>query len=184
MKTTVFTIVPNKVSSAVLQYMQTSATETAYILLVFSLQFHEFVAQGMQHQAIFGDLNTMGHGIARFSPNFCTDKMRFWSLGQSEAVFWDRNIFQVQHASTAPAQQSGQTSANGTPPAMPGSSANTQAADASLTLPPILIIGHHGQHRQTLKLNHVMLCTQPLSNGHLLLQPLLHSQLTSSTICS
>lgn len=66
----------------------------------------------MQHQAIFGDLNTMGHGIARFSPKFCTDKMRFWSLGQSEAVFWDRNIFQVQDSGTAFAQQSGQTSAD------------------------------------------------------------------------
>ena len=36
----------------------------------------------------------MGHGIARFSPNFCCDKMRFWSIGQSEAAVWDDLIFQ------------------------------------------------------------------------------------------
>lgn len=61
-------------------------------------------SQGMQHQAIFGDLNTMAHGIARFSPKFCTDKMRFWSLGQSEAVFWDYNVFQVMDPLTSPTQ--------------------------------------------------------------------------------
>ena len=67
----------------------------------------------------------MGHGIARFSPKFCTDKMRFWSLGQSEAVFWHRNIFQVQDMSTASAQQS--ASVDATLPAVADGSANGQA---------------------------------------------------------
>ena len=33
--------------------------------------------RGLQQQAILGDLNTMAHGIARFSPNHCNDHMRF-----------------------------------------------------------------------------------------------------------
>lgn len=54
----------------------------------------------------------MGHGIARFSPKFCTDKMRFWSLGQAEAVFWDRNVFQVLDTGTASTQDGKQSSAD------------------------------------------------------------------------
>ena len=42
---------------------------------------------------ILGDLNTMGHGIARFSPNFCCDKMRFWSIGRTEGEVWERDVF-------------------------------------------------------------------------------------------
>lgn len=48
--------------------------------------------QGLVHQAILGDLNTMGHGIARLSPSFCCDQMRFRSLGLTEAEFWERNV--------------------------------------------------------------------------------------------
>ena len=62
--------------------------------------------QGMYHQAILGDLNTMAHGIARFSPHFCTDKMRFWSLGQSEAAFWDRAVFNIIDSNCHPDQDS------------------------------------------------------------------------------
>ena len=36
----------------------------------------------------------MGHGIARLSPSFCCDRMRFRNLGSTEATFWDRNIVQ------------------------------------------------------------------------------------------
>ena len=46
--------------------------------------------------------NTMAHGVARLSPKFSRDKMRFLSLGQSEAGFWQRNLFDLhdlQHAS-------------------------------------------------------------------------------------
>lgn len=60
--------------------------------------------QGVYHQAIFGDLNTMAHGIARFSPKYCQDKMRFWSIGQSEGEFWDRVVFQIMDPDTIPEQ--------------------------------------------------------------------------------
>ena len=62
--------------------------------------------QGLYHQAIFGDLNTMAHGIARFSPRYCKDKMRFWSIGQSEAEFWDHTVFKVMDPDTIPEQDS------------------------------------------------------------------------------
>lgn len=44
--------------------------------------------------AIMGDLNTMAHGIARLSPNYCCDHMRWRSLGLYEAQVWQRHIFQ------------------------------------------------------------------------------------------
>lgn len=34
----------------------------------------------------------MAHGIARLSPNYCCDAMRFWSIGQTEAYFWHHNV--------------------------------------------------------------------------------------------
>ena len=46
--------------------------------------------------------NTMAHGVARLSPRFSRDKMRWLSLGQTEAGFWQRNLFNLQdpqHAS-------------------------------------------------------------------------------------
>lgn len=52
----------------------------------------------------------MGHGIARFSPKFCTDKMRFWTLGQSEAAFWHRTVFSVTDPDTVPDQDAAQHS--------------------------------------------------------------------------
>jgi len=64
------------------------------------------VMQGLYHQAVFGDLNTMAHGIARFSPKYCKDKMRFWSIGQSEAEFWDHTVFKVMDPDTIPEQDS------------------------------------------------------------------------------
>jgi endonuclease/exonuclease/phosphatase family metal-dependent hydrolase len=44
-------------------------------------------------QLIFGDLNTMAHGIARLSPKYCCDSMRIMSFGQYEGSWWDYNIF-------------------------------------------------------------------------------------------
>eukprot|EP01024_Parvocaulis_polyphysoides_P012591 TRINITY_DN14591_c0_g1_i4.p4 TRINITY_DN14591_c0_g1~~TRINITY_DN14591_c0_g1_i4.p4 ORF type:complete len:144 (-),score=26.45 TRINITY_DN14591_c0_g1_i4:422-853(-) len=35
----------------------------------------------------------MGHGFARLSPYYCMDKMRYMTIGQSEARWWDENIF-------------------------------------------------------------------------------------------
>ena len=41
------------------------------------------------HQAILGDLNTLANGVARLSPNYCNDWMRFLTLGWFEAEIWD-----------------------------------------------------------------------------------------------
>ena len=91
--------------------------------------------QGMYHQAILGDLNTMAHGIARFSPKFCTDKMRFWSLGQSEASFWHHKVFCVADPSTVPEQDHAQRSHYPNQQASPhqhaGSTAAVQDSSAS-----------------------------------------------------
>lgn len=62
-------------------------------------QFADVLADAKAHladqplQLIFGDLNTMAHGIARFSPYFCGDDQRLRSIGYSEAQWWQRHIF-------------------------------------------------------------------------------------------
>lgn len=48
--------------------------------------------QGMVHQAIMGDLNTMAHGVARLSPSYCCDILRWRALGWYEAAWWDRFV--------------------------------------------------------------------------------------------
>jgi hypothetical protein len=53
------------------------------------------VMQGLYHQAILGDLNTMAHGIARLSPHYCCDRMRIWTIGRPEAHFWHHNLLSV-----------------------------------------------------------------------------------------
>jgi endonuclease/exonuclease/phosphatase family metal-dependent hydrolase len=59
---------------------------------------HQRRALGNHHyQIIMGDLNTMAHGIARLSPKYCRDFLRFWSLGHSEGSFWDKHLFGVMH---------------------------------------------------------------------------------------
>ena len=89
----------------------------------------------MYHQAILGDLNTMAHGIARFSPKFCTDKMRFWSLGQSEASFWHHKVFCVTDPNTVPEQDHAQRSSKADKQASPhqqvGSTAAVQGSSAA-----------------------------------------------------
>lgn len=44
------------------------------------------------HQAIMGDLNTMAHGVARLSPSYCCDQMRWRSLCWFEADWWHRHV--------------------------------------------------------------------------------------------
>ncbi len=62
------------------------------------IQFADIMADSHQHvnacpyQAILGDLNTMAHSIARLSPKYCTDRMRFGSLGKAEAEWWVDNL--------------------------------------------------------------------------------------------
>ncbi|CAG8451861.1 3256_t:CDS:2 [Acaulospora colombiana] len=63
------------------------------------VQFSEILADSTKridthpNQLIFGDLNTMGHSIARLSPLYCTDRYRFLSLGWTESEWWDVNLF-------------------------------------------------------------------------------------------
>ena len=45
----------------------------------------------------------MGHGIARWSPNFCCDRMRFGNLGRTEAQVWDDLIIQQTDKAYLPA---------------------------------------------------------------------------------
>lgn len=46
-----------------------------------------------RYQIVGGDLNTMGHGIARLSPKYCGhDWARLWTLGQSEGGWFSRNV--------------------------------------------------------------------------------------------
>eukprot|EP01103_Thecamoeba_quadrilineata_P005622 TRINITY_DN15395_c0_g1_i1.p1 TRINITY_DN15395_c0_g1~~TRINITY_DN15395_c0_g1_i1.p1 ORF type:complete len:169 (-),score=14.77 TRINITY_DN15395_c0_g1_i1:50-556(-) len=40
----------------------------------------------------------MAHGIARFSPKYCSDGMRFWSIGRSEAKWWTVNVLKKSEA--------------------------------------------------------------------------------------
>lgn len=47
------------------------------------------------YQLVFGDLNTMAHGIARFSRHYCRDSMRWKSIGYSEASWWIKNVLSV-----------------------------------------------------------------------------------------
>lgn len=82
----------------------------------------------MCHQAILGDLNTMAHGIARFSPKFCTDKMRFWSLGQSEASFWHHKVFCITDPDTVPEQEHAQRNSEADKHAGPHQQAGGTAA--------------------------------------------------------
>lgn len=106
--------------------------------------------QGVYHQAIFGDLNTMAHGIARFSPKYCQDKMRFWSIGQSEGEFWDRVVFQVMDPDTIP-EQDNPSQQRGSPDETQQASCDQQtgmcahAAVASLSL----VHGWHNCERET-----------------------------------
>eukprot|EP00727_Mastigamoeba_balamuthi_P009470 m51a1_g5145 hypothetical protein (322) ;mRNA; r:32725-33978 len=58
--------------------------------------FADSRACGTPSQIVCGDLNTMAHGIARLSPKYCRDKMRFWSLGSSEARWWADNVLAVR----------------------------------------------------------------------------------------
>jgi len=53
------------------------------------------ISRGYTHQALLGDLNTLGHGIVRWSPQHCNDSLRWRSLGHSEGQFWTDYVLQV-----------------------------------------------------------------------------------------
>lgn len=52
------------------------------------------------YQLIFGDLNTMAHGIARLCTFYCRDSMRLGSIGYSEAAWWHENILSCTDTDT------------------------------------------------------------------------------------
>lgn len=58
-------------------------------------------------QLIFGDLNTMAHGIARLSRAYCRDGMRMGSLGYSEAAWWHRHLLTDPLSDDPPPNASG-----------------------------------------------------------------------------
>ena len=68
--------------------------------------------QGRYHQAILGDLNTMAHGVARLSPLYCCDQMRFWTIGRTEAHFWHHNVFSVPDPDFLPENDGRRTGAS------------------------------------------------------------------------
>jgi hypothetical protein len=47
-------------------------------------------------QAILGDLNTQANSLARLSSNYCTDHMRWRTLGYFEAEIWDKHVLGCQ----------------------------------------------------------------------------------------
>lgn len=65
---------------------------------------------GLPRQAILGDLNTMAHGIARLSPNYCCDRMRWLSVGRDEAAVWEHSVLSMRDSRYDP-----ESGANGDP---------------------------------------------------------------------
>ncbi|KAG1678403.1 hypothetical protein FOA52_015170 [Chlamydomonas sp. UWO 241] len=57
------------------------------------------------HQCIAGDLNTLGNGVARLSPKYCNDHMRWWTIGYSEAEVWDQVVMSVAEDPSSPEQR-------------------------------------------------------------------------------
>jgi endonuclease/exonuclease/phosphatase family metal-dependent hydrolase len=55
----------------------------------------QIATKDIQHFLVFGDLNTMAHGLARMVGKYCRDEMRWRSIGKSEAQFWNHNLFDV-----------------------------------------------------------------------------------------
>ncbi|KAI8992245.1 hypothetical protein BDB01DRAFT_777647 [Pilobolus umbonatus] len=47
------------------------------------------------HQIIGGDMNTMGHSIARLSPKYARDRYRWMSVGHTESSWFDRHVMSV-----------------------------------------------------------------------------------------
>ncbi|CEG75816.1 hypothetical protein RMATCC62417_10800 [Rhizopus microsporus] len=52
-------------------------------------------AEKYPHQVICGDLNTLAHSIARFSPKYARDRYRLMSVGDTESNWFDRHVMAV-----------------------------------------------------------------------------------------
>ncbi|KAL4858574.1 hypothetical protein ACK3TF_001528 [Chlorella vulgaris] len=101
---------------------------------------------GLHHQAILGDMNTMAHGIARLSPNYCCDRMRFRSIGLDEAMVWHRYVLPVAdpryaassaHCGTSTSAGLSATSANEAASDQPAAAAAAAGEPNSTASPPI-----------------------------------------------
>ena len=69
---------------------------------------------GNFHLAILGDMNTMAHGIARLSPNYCCDRMRFLTVGRDEGVMWERAVLAQHDPRYDPTRDQDRTASNST----------------------------------------------------------------------
>lgn len=56
------------------------------------------IGKGHGNILIGGDLNTMAHGIARLSPRYCCDRMRFRTLGTTEGEWFRKNFLEVKES--------------------------------------------------------------------------------------
>ena len=63
-------------------------------------QLRSVIAQLLRRQEVEikpvvtgGDLNTICNGLVRLSPVHCTDRLRFMTIGMTEAEWWDKNFF-------------------------------------------------------------------------------------------
>jgi endonuclease/exonuclease/phosphatase family metal-dependent hydrolase len=63
-------------------------------------QMTDVMAQSLKRQegkpkpiVIGGDLNTICGGLVRLSPVHCTDRLRFMTIGMTEAEWWEKNFF-------------------------------------------------------------------------------------------
>lgn len=56
------------------------------------------IERGCGNILIGADLNTLAHGIARFSPRYCCDRMRFRNLGSTESEWFQSNYLEVKES--------------------------------------------------------------------------------------
>jgi hypothetical protein len=84
-------------------------------------QFSDILSHARQHatqvphQAILGDLNTLANGVARLSPYYCNDQMRWWTLGWYEAEVWDQVILKCREDASHPKKSNAWAAAAGLP---------------------------------------------------------------------
>lgn len=84
---------PLRVYSSHLEVFCSAFQRAAQFCDVFDDSRAAEAEEGARLQLIGGDLNTMGHGIARLAPKYCGhDWARLWTLGQSEGGWFTRNV--------------------------------------------------------------------------------------------
>lgn len=84
---------------------------------------------GPRHQAILGDLNTQANSLARLSPNYCTDHMRWLSLGWFEAEIWAKYVLGCAADPADPGKLNAWLARQGVEPATCGAITNPGFSD-------------------------------------------------------